>query len=142
MLSIIGLISCSCGNQKTSVNDKNTNNQIVLSRVNNEHPNKKSMEWFLNNYKEEFIEQKEDLGVLENQDLIQTKYCFQTKSNSVTLFLIFCNNWKDAQIVGETNFSSVENNQNFGTNGTVLFVVKGNDKHIVGDVLSHFAGKE
>jgi hypothetical protein len=142
MLSLIGLIFYSCGNQINSVNEKNKNNQIVLSGVSDEHPNKKNIECFLNNYKEEFIEYKEGLGILENQDLIQNKYCFQTKSNSVTLILIFCNNWEDAQTVGKTNFSSVDNNQNFGTNGAVLFVVKGDDEWKVRDVLSHFAGSE
>lgn len=142
MLFAIGLMSFSCGNQTNPESYKNLNNQIVLSGVKKEHPNKRSMEWFLNNYKEEFIEQKEDLGVFKNQDLIENQICFQTKSKNITLILFFCKNFKDAQSVGETNFSSHDNNQNFGTNGAVLFVVKGNDEREVHDVLSHFAGRE
>jgi hypothetical protein len=56
--------------------------------------------------------------------------------------LIFCSNSENALIVGNTNFSSEENNQDFGTNGAVLIVVKGDDKSNVNSLLSYFAGEE
>jgi hypothetical protein len=120
----------------------NAKTKITLHGVSNDHPNKGTMEWFLNNYKEAFIEKKEDTGVLENENLIQNKFRFQTKGSGVSLFLVFCDNGKDALTVGKTNFSSPENNQFFGTNGAVLFVAKGNDKHRVNSVLGFFAGEE
>ncbi|MFH2141704.1 MAG: hypothetical protein ABIJ97_04735 [Bacteroidota bacterium] len=142
MLVLISLFSFSCSNQPKSIDMNNAKTKIILNGVKNEHPNKEMMEWFLNNYEEEFIEQKEDIDTLENQNLIQNKFCFKTKLSGVSLFLIFCNNGKDALTVGNTNFSSDENNQNFGTNGAVLFVVKGSDKYKVNSVLNFFAGEE
>lgn len=142
MLVFISLFFFSCSNQTKSIDKNNVKTKIVLDGLENEHPNKEMIEWFLNNYEEEFIEQKEDLGALDNQDLIQNIFCFQTKLSGVSLCLIFCNNGKDAFTVGNTSFSSVENNQKFGTNGAVVFVVKGSDKYKVNGVLEFFAGEE
>ena len=139
---LLCLICHSCGNQIKSDRNTETKKQIVLSGVDNAHPNKKGMEWFLNNYKEEFIERNESPGVLKYQELIRSKYCFRTKSNSVTIFLIFCNKWEDARIVGDSIFLPADSIQNFCINGSVLIVVKGDDKRKVNDVLSHFAGNE
>lgn len=142
MFTLISLFSFPYSNQSTSVEKNNVKTKIILTGVKDDHPNKKAMEWFLNNYEEEFIEQKGGMGPLENQNLIQNKFHFQTKLSGVSLFLLFCNNGKDALTVGNSNFSSDENNQNFGTNGAVLFVVKGGDKYKVNSVLSFFAGEE
>jgi len=142
ILILISLFAFSCANQSKSIYKKESKTNIVLNEMPNEHPNKKMMEGFLNNYEEEFIELNEDLGQLENKELIQNTYSFQTKSSKVSVFLIFCKDDKDAHIVGETNFSSAENNQCFGTNGAVLFVVNGANKSKVNSVLSYFAGEE
>ncbi len=139
---IISIFSFSCSNQSKSTDKNNAKTKIILNDVNNEHPNKEMMEDFLNNCEEEFIEQKEDLGTLEKQNLIQNIFYFKTKESGISLYLIFCSNSEDALIVGNTNFTSDENNQDFGTNGAVLFVVKGKDKSKVNDVLSFFAGEE
>lgn len=100
------------------------------------------MEGFLNNFEEEFIEQKAAMVDLENQNLIQNTYYFKTKSSGVSVLLFFCANGNDALTLGKANFSSNENNQQFGTNGAVLFVVKGDDQIKVNSVLSHFSGEE
>lgn len=142
MLIIVSLFYFSCTNQPRSIDKKNAKTKIILNGVKNEHPNKDMMEWFLNNYEEEFIEQKQDIVPLANNNLIQNKYNFKTKLSEVSLILIFCNNMKDALTIGESNFTSVANNQKFGTNGSVLFVVKGNNKSKVMSVLSYFAGRE
>jgi hypothetical protein len=142
ILPLICLFCFSCSNQQKSFDEKRVNQKIVLSEVENDHPNKETMEWLLNNYDEEFFEQKSVVGTLENQDLIQNIFHFQTKSKDITLLLIFCNNETDAQIVGNSNFLEPENNKKFGTNGAVLFVVSGNDKYEVNNVLQFFAGEE
>lgn len=142
IISLVLISLFSCSNQPNSIDENNAKTTITLTSVNNEHPNKEMMEWFLNNYEEEFIEQKEDVSTLKNQNLIQNKFCFQTKLSKISLILIFCNCGKDALTVGTSNFSSEENNQNFGTNGAVLFVVKGSDRNKVTSVLSFFAGTE
>lgn len=142
MFTLISLFSFPYSNQSTSVDKNHAKTKIVLHGVKDDHPNKKAMEWFLNNYEEEFIEQKRGIGILENENLIQNKFHFQTKLSGISLFLLFCNNGKDAITVGNSNFSSHESNQNFGTNGAVLFVVKGSDKYKVNNVLSFFAGEE
>ena len=116
--------------------------KIRLNGLNDDHPNKEMMEWFLNNYEEAFIEKREDTGKLENENLIQNIFHFQTKRSGVSLVLIFCDNGNDALTVGKTNFSSAENNQYFGTNGAVLFVVRGSDNDKVSSVLGFFAGEE
>ena len=36
--------------------------KIRLNGLNDDHPNKEMMEWFLNNYEEAFIEKREDTG--------------------------------------------------------------------------------
>lgn len=142
LLTVISILPFSCSHQPQSVDKENEKPKIVLHGLDDNHPNKEAMEWFLNNYEEEFIEQEENLGILENQNLIQNTFCFKTKSSDVSLVLLFCDNGEDALIVGNTNFSSHENNQSFATNGAVVFVVKGNDKVKVNDVLSFFAGEE
>jgi hypothetical protein len=142
MLILISLFSFSCTNQPPAIYKENSKINYKLNGVKIDHPNKEMMEWLLNNYEEEFIEQKENMGVLENQNLIKNIFSFQTKLSGVSLFLFFCNNEKDALTVGNTNFSSDENKQEFGTNGAVLFVVKGSDKYKVNSVMNYFAGEE
>jgi len=139
---LIGLFSCSFSNQSTFVDKQDMKPKIRLNGLNDDHPNKEMMEWFLNNYEEAFIEKREDTGKLENENLIQNIFHFQTKRSGVSLVLIFCDNGNDALTVGKTNFSSAENNQYFGTNGAVLFVVKGSDNDKVTSVLGFFAGEE
>ena len=139
---IISLFSFSCSNQSKTRDKDNAKTKITLNDLSKEHPNKEMMESFLNNYEEEFIEQEQDFDNLKNQKLIQNIFSFKTKESGLSLCLIFCSNSENALIVGNTNFSSEENNQDFGTNGAVLFVVKGDDKSKVNSLLSYFAGEE
>lgn len=142
LLIVISILPFSCLNQPQSVDKENEKPKIVLHGLDDKHPNKEEMEWFLNNYEEEFIEQEENLGTLSNQNLIQNTFCFKTTLSDVSLVLLFCNNGEDLLTVGNTNFSSRENNQTFATNGAVVFVAKGNDKVKVNDVVSFFAGED
>jgi hypothetical protein len=142
ILVLISFFSLSCSNQSKSGDKNNAKTKITLKDVSKEHPNKEKMESLLNNYEEEFIEEKVDLDSLKNRKLIQNIFCFKTKESGLSLYLIFCSNSENALIVGDTNFSSKENNQDYGTNGAVLFVVKGNDKYKVNSLLSYFAGEE
>lgn len=135
IFTLLSFISFSCQNQ---VNPQHSNTDKMSLQLNNEHPNKEQMEWFLNNYEEEFIANKENNDSLMSEHLIQKKYYFQTKSSNVSLTLIFCNNQQDALTIGSTNF----NNQKYGVDGAVLFVVEGNDNLEVNSVLSWFSGEE
>lgn len=138
----ISLFSFSCSNQSKTRDKDNAKTKITLDDLSKEHPNKEMMESFLNNYEEEFIEQEENFDNLKNQEIIQNIFCFKTKESGLSLCLIFCSNSENAIIVGNTNFLSKKDNQSFGTNGAVLFVVKGDDKSKVNSLLSYFAGEE
>ncbi|MFO8021796.1 MAG: hypothetical protein R6U65_04955 [Perlabentimonas sp.] len=116
--------------------------KIQLNDLSDKHPNKRQVEYFLNNYEEEFLECELDADSLKNQLLIQKKYCFQTKHSNILLILIFCKNQNDALAVAEANFASKNTAQKWGVNGATLFAVKGKDKFEVNSVLSHFAGEE
>ncbi|MDD3859583.1 MAG: hypothetical protein PHW83_05240 [Bacteroidales bacterium] len=139
---IIGLICISCQGQKQNSDTETQKIKIQLNDLSDTHPNKQQMEHFLNNYKEEFIESELNTDYLKNQHLIQKQYCFRTKHSNVSLTLIFCEYQKDALSVAEANFNSDSIGQEFGINGSTLFIVEGNDKLEVNSVLSHFAGEE
>lgn len=142
IIFLIGLISFSCQNQAKKPNSKEEKTKILLTGLTDEHPNKKQMQWFLNNYKEEFIEDKADLETNNIDSLIQKEFQFHTKLSDVSLVLIFCKNQQDALAIGESNFSSNNENQKYGVNGAVLFVVKGKEKTELNSVLSWFSGEE
>lgn len=142
IIILISLISFSCQNQAKKSNSKEEQTKIQLTGLNDEHPNKKQMLWFLNNYKEEFIEDKVDLETMNLKNLIQNEFHFHTKLSNVSLVLIFCNKQQDALAIAESNFSSNNENQKYGVNGAVLFVVKGKEKTELNNVLSWFSGEE
>jgi hypothetical protein len=142
MFVFMGLISLSCQNQTNLSNMGGEKTKIKLFGLSNEHPNKESMEWLLNNYEEAFIASKDDGETLEHENLIQKKYNFHTELSNTSLILIFCNNQQAALTIAETNFSFNDNNQKYGVNGAVLFVVKGKEKSKVNRVLSWFSGEE
>jgi hypothetical protein len=142
ILILLGLISFSCQNESKMPNLIDEKNNIKLNGLNDEHPNKNQMEWFLNNFQEEFLEDKKKSGTLEGENLIQKGYFFQTKLSDVSLSLFFCKNQQDALRIGESNFSVNNIHQKYGVNGAVLFVVEGKDKLKVNSVLSWFSGEE
>lgn len=142
ILILLGLISVSCQNESKMPNLIDEKNNIKLNGLNDEHPNKNQMEWFLNNYQEKFIEDKENLGTLEGENLIQKGYNFHSELSDVSLSLFFCKNQQDALKVGASNFSPNNSCQKYGVNGAVLFVVEGKDKLKVNSVLSWFSGEE
>ena len=141
IMVLLSLLSFSCSNKLMS-GGGDQKPKISLKGLKDENPDKNRMESFLNHYKEEFMEQQADKVSLQHQDLIQGIYHFQTKQSGISVVLIFCDSWSDANTVGKTNFSSTENHQKWGTNGGVLFVVKGNDPYAVNDVLGYFSGEE
>lgn len=142
IIILISLISFSCQNQEKKPNSKEEKMKIQLTGLNYEHPNKKQMQWFLNNYKEEFMEDTVDLETMNLNNLIQKEFHFHTKLSNISLVLIFCKNQQDALAIGESNFSFNNENQKYGVNGAVLFVVKGKEKQELNNVLSWFSGEE
>ncbi|PKP21832.1 MAG: hypothetical protein CVU05_05950 [Bacteroidetes bacterium HGW-Bacteroidetes-21] len=142
LIILIGWISFSCQNQAKTSSSKEEKIKIELNDLNDEHPNKTQMLWLVNNYEEAFIADDNNGKTLEHDDLIQKAYFFHSKMSQVSVILIFCKNQPDALTVGETNFSSNEENQKYGVNGAVLFVVKGKDTEKVNQVLSWFSGEE
>lgn len=134
-LFLLSFISFSCQNQ---VNPQHAKTEKMNIQLNVEHPNKKQMEWFLNNYEEEFVTHQEHNDSLMGEHLIQEKYYFQTKSSNILLTLIFCNNQQDALTIGVKNY----HNQKYGVNGAVLFVIDGKDNLKVDSMLSWFSGEE
>ncbi len=142
IIILIGLFSFSFLAQINTTAGKGEKIKIELNGLSDEHPNKETMEWFLNNYAEEFIESNESWDVLVHQKLIQKGYEFRTKSSNISLILIFCKNQKDALLIAEANFPVVNGVKKAGVNGGVLFVVEGEDEYKVNDVLGWFAGEE
>ncbi len=140
--SLIGIISLSCQNRKTNSEIEIPKMKIHLNELSDKHPNKKQMEFFLNNYEEEFLECEMVVDSIVNQSLIQKQYCFQTKDSKISLILFFCENQRDALTLAESNFVTKIIGQVYGVNGATLFVVKGKDKNKANRVLSHFAGEE
>lgn len=138
----MGLILLSCQNQANKTNAKDEKIKLQLNGLSEEHPNKETMEWLLNNYKEEFIVSKEDWSTIENGNLIQKGYKFHAKLSNVSLILIFCKNQQDALTIGETNGFLNDTLHMCGVNGSVLFVAQGNDQYEVNSVLQWFAGEE
>jgi len=151
ILLLIGLISFSCQNH-TDISDKKDEVQLIDANESkkpkiqldgiDDHPNKEPMEWFLNNYKEEFIASDVDWKTLQHEDLVQKGYNFHTKSSNMSLILIFCKHQDDALIIADANSPVVDEVQIAGVNGGVLFVAQGNDRGEAVDVLSWFAGEE
>jgi hypothetical protein len=107
-----------------------------------DHPNKEDMEWFLNNYKEEFIAADVDWKSLKHEGLIQKGYNFRTKSSNISLIFLFCKEQQDALIIAKANFPIIDGLQKAGVNGGVLFVAQGDDQYNVRDILGWFAGEE
>lgn len=106
------------------------------------HPNQEHMEWFLNNYTEEFVWSGEDWKTLKHENLVQIGYNFRTKESNVAVTLIFCKNQQDALTIAKANFPVIDGMQIAGVNGGVLFVVQGEDQYKVNSVLGWFAGEE
>jgi hypothetical protein len=139
---ITGLFFLSCLGQENKTLKKEGATAIHLVGLSNDHPNKVSMEWFLNNYKEEFIASREVWKTMKNEDLIQKGFEFRTKHSNVKVVLIFCKNQEDAINVGDTNDFFNDSLQKYGVNGAVLFVAIGKDSYEVNDVIQLFAGEE
>ena len=138
----MGLFSLSSHAQTDSSTGKDGKTKIQLDGLSDTHPNKKHMEWFLNNYEEAFIESDVAWKALEHQNLIQKGYHFRTKASNISVILIFCKHQNDALIIAEANYPVVKGGQIAGVNGGVLFVVEGSDQYEVNEVLSWFAVEE
>ena len=141
ILFLIGLISSSCQNQANESDRKDEEVKVQLIGI-DDHPNKEHMEWFLNNYEEEFITSEVDWKILEHDSLIQKEYHFHTKLSNVSLTLTFYKNQEDALTVADANFTVYDSIYPCGVNGGVLFMAQGDDQYKVNDVLSWFAGEE
>lgn len=125
---------------KNVINDLNDKSSEIILDI--EHPNRESMEYFLNHYKEEFLPADVDWPKWENEDLIQYKYAFLTHQGQTSVYLIFCKTQKDAIAIGEKNFSPRTDTHYWGVNGGVLVVVSGKNKRDVNSVLGLFGGEE
>jgi hypothetical protein len=139
---LVGFNFLSCQNKGNRLDTENEKIKIELNGLSDNHPSKKSMEWFLNNYKEEFIATKDEWKIIEHENLIQKRFSFHTKLSTVSLILIFCKNQQDALTIARANFPVIDGFQSNGVNGSILFVVKGNNQNEVNSVLQWFAGEE
>ena len=119
---------------------KNIKNPILLNDWIKEHPNKKQMEFFLNNYQYELIQLDVKFSHWKNYNPNDYRCMFINSENNIHITLLFTQNQKNAVEVGRSNFDKTT--AEWTVNGSVLIIVNANDKNLVNNTLSYFSGDE
>lgn len=125
--------------KQNNVQPKNKE-KIILPNWVKDHPNKKQMEFFLNNYPYELIQNDVKFSHWKNYNPNDYRCLFTNKENNIKITLLFAQNQKNAIEVGRTNFDGTLSK--WIINGSVLIVITANDENIVNETLSYFSGEE
>jgi hypothetical protein len=101
-------------------------------KIDRDHPNARNAEAFLNSWEEPFI----------REEAAKDRYVFHSTISKTTVELLFFNSYGEADAYGTMHFNPVIENRKWSLNGSMLFVVSGDDIHKVNSLLGHFAGRE
>ncbi|HSY61038.1 MAG TPA: hypothetical protein VK796_04135 [Cytophaga sp.] len=113
-------------------------------KLNIDHNNAKRMEFFLNLVEEELVEAPFVWRNWKNSDQIHDacKFISVDSKDPVTICVLFCNSYYDANQIGRENELPSLPTAKWSVNGDVLYFVESNDAEKVSDILSLFAGEE
>ncbi len=116
-------------------------NKITLSI---QHNNAKRFEYFLNSINTNLSPAPFEWRSWKRSDLIQDACRFVSADPSVplTISLVFCDSYHDANEVGKINELSSVPTGKWNVNGDVLYLVESRDAGKVSEILSKFAGEE
>jgi len=101
-------------------------------RIEIDHPNAKNAEAFLNSWSEPFVQEK-----VEGE-----MYIFRSTVSNLRLVLGFFDDQQDAIEYGKKEFDPISPRHLWSVNGGLLFAITGTDEELVGELASHFAGRE
>ncbi len=109
-----------------------------------DHNNATRMAYFLNAVEDELKEIPFDWKNWGLADRIVggCQFISATAQPPVTISVLFCNSYSDANEIGKTNAIPFLPKAKWSVNGDVLFFVACDDKYKANDVLSLFAGEE
>jgi len=124
---------------KETIFYKHIKTSIQLNLINNDHPNKKQMEYFLSNYSENLLKCDVKWSHWEHQNLIQSRVEFVSLESDINITLVFTNSYADAVKIGQENFDKTTSK--WIVNGATLVIVSGSES-LVSKTLSWFSGEE
>ena len=101
-------------------------------RITSDHPNARNVEAFLNSWSEPFVQE----GIEANP------YIFRSTVSRLQVEILFFDSQQEGFEYGNQLFGAFSEHQKWGMNGGFLYSVTGTDEGLVGDLASHFAGKE
>jgi hypothetical protein len=101
-------------------------------KIDLDHPNTGNAEAFLNSWEEPFLQEKDGTN----------QFVFRSTDSQTKVALSFFDSWSEANAFGAAHFDAIKDNSMWSVNGSMLFVVSGDDIHKVRSLIGHFAGRE
>lgn len=111
-------------------------------RIDFEHPNKGPAEYFINHTGEEFVEEPVELKDWKNTALILKMYSFKSVGGNTHVHILFFDTQKDAIALEAANDFWPSDTFHCVLNGSVLYVIEGDDKKKISHLTGLFAGEE
>ena len=96
------------------------------------HPNARNAEAFLNSWEEPFTPAEDATD----------NFVFISAVSQTRIVLQFFDSYEEADAFGAAHYNPESETSRWSVNGALLFVVSGDNADKVGDLVSHFAGRE
>lgn len=107
-----------------------------------DHPNRKRMEYFLNNVDEKLEQVSFNWQSWKGSVAIRGGFRFENNDQSLTITVIFTDSYAEANEIAKNNSLPVLPNKKWSVNGDLLYLVESKNSDKVSEVLSLFAGEE
>lgn len=107
-----------------------------------EHPNAGPAQYFINHTGELFVEEPADLKDWNHVELILKMYSFKSSTGNLHVHILFFDTQKDAITLEADNDFWPSDTFHCVLNGSVLYVIEGDDTDKISTLTGLFAGRE